>query len=263
MSRQETLTKYYNERNEDDRLLSRFGQVEFSITVRFIEKYLKPGMRILEIGAGTGRYSHYFARKGYAVDAVELVEKNIEKFKKNTVSGEDVSIVQGDAVDLNGIEDNQYDIVLHLGPMYHLSADSEREKAIAEALRVTKPRGKLFIAYIMNEMTVINYFFRTGHIADKEKREELIRSNWRFFENKEKGISFYRIEDVDALMAKFNVNRLHLVGTEMISGAMRDLLCSLSDEAFEDYVEYVYSICERKDMIGLSGHLLDVFEKTE
>ena len=127
MSRQETLTKYYNERNEDDRLLSRFGQVEFSITVRFIEKYLKPGMRILEIGAGTGRYSHYFARKGYAVDAVELVEKNIEKFKKNTVSGEDVSIVQGDAVDLNGIEDNQYDIVLHLGPMYHLSADSERE----------------------------------------------------------------------------------------------------------------------------------------
>lgn len=261
MDRKEILENYYSEWNEDDRLLSRFGQVEFLTTIRFIEKYLKPGMKILEVGAGTGRYSHYFARKGYAVHAVELVDRNIEGFKEKTLSGENVTIVQGDAVNLHMLKDNEYDIVLHLGPMYHLFTESERKAAVREALRVTKPSGIVFMAYILNEMTVINYFFRNGHINEKEARDEIISSNWRFAENRRKHLAFYRIEDVHTLMSGFSVNRLHLVGTEMISGAMRELLLSMTDEEFGYYTEYIYSICERPDMIGLSGHLLDIFEK--
>lgn len=261
MDRKEILENYYSEWNEDDRLLSRFGQVEFLTTIRFIEKYLKPGMKILEVGAGTGRYSHYFARKGYMVDAVELVETNIIEFKEKTLPNENVNIVQGDAVNLYMLKDNDYDIVLHLGPMYHLSTDADRKAAIKESLRVVKPNGKVFMAYILNEMTVINYFFRNGHIYDEDERNSIISSNWRFKENKRKHLAFYRIEDVNTLMSEFNVKRLHLVGTEMISGAMRELLLSMSDEEFLYYTDYIYSICERADMIGMSGHLLDVFEK--
>ena len=261
IDRKEILENYYSEWNEDDRLLSRFGQVEFLITIRFIEKYLMPGMKILEVGAGTGRYSHYFARKGYEVHAVELVEKNIDGFKEKTLSNENITIVQGDAVNLCMVKDNAYDIVLHLGPMYHLSTKSERKTAIREAIRVTKPNGKVFMAYILNEMTVINYFFRNGYINEKEARENIISSNWRFRENKRKHLAFYRIEDINVLMSEFNVNRLHLVGTEMISGAIRELLLAMSDEEFFYYTEYIYSICERTDMIGMSGHLLDIFEK--
>lgn len=261
MDRKEILENYYSEWNEDDRLLSRFGQVEFLTTIRFVEKYLKPGMKILEVGAGTGRYSHYFARKGYTVDAVELTERNIAGFKEKTLPNEKVSIVQGDAVNLCMLKDNAYDIVLHLGPMYHLAAESERKAAISEALRVTKPNGKVFMAYILNEMTVINYFFRNGHINEAEAREQIISSNWRFEENKRKHLAFYRIEDINSLMSGFDSNRLHLVGTEMLSGAMRELLLSMSDEEFFYYTEYIYSICERTDMIGMSGHLLDIFEK--
>lgn len=158
------------------------------------------------------------------------------------------------------VKDNEYDIVLHLGPMYHLT-EEERKAAVKEALRVTKPGGKVFMAYILNEMTVINYFFRNGHINEEEARNEILSSNWKFAENKRKHLAFYRIEDVNALMDGFDVNRLHLVGTEMISGAMRELLLEMSDEEFFYYTEYVFSICERADMIGMSGHLLDVFEK--
>lgn len=261
MDRKEILENYYNEWNEDDRLLSRFGQVEFLTTIRYIEKYLKPGMKILEVGAGTGRYSHYFARKGYTVDAVELVERNIAGFKEKTLPNEKVNVVQGDAVNLCMIKDDEYDIVLHLGPMYHLATESERKAAVSEALRVTKPCGRIFMAYILNEMTVINYFFRNGHINDVTEREEIVSSNWRFKENKRKHLAFYRIEDINSLMSEFNVNRLHLVGTEMISGAMRELMLAMTDDEFLCYTEYIHSICERTDMIGLSGHLLDVFEK--
>lgn len=263
MDRKEILENYYNEWNEDDRLLSRFGQVEFLTTVRFVERYLKPGMKILEVGAGTGRYSHYFARKGYTVQAVELVENNIVGFRKKTLPEEDISIVQGDAVNLCMLKDNEYDIVLHLGPMYHLSTEAERKAAIAEALRVTKTNGKVFMAYILNEMTVINHFFRNGHINDTEERKAILSSNWRFKENKSKHICFYRIEDINALMRCFDVKRLHLIGTEMCSGGMRELLMTMNEEEFLYYTEYIYSICERSDMIGLSGHLLDIFEKKE
>ena len=71
------LTQFYSQYDEDGRLLSKHGRVEFLTTMRYIEKYLRPGMRVLEIGAGTGRYSHTLARQGYPVDAVELVQRNI------------------------------------------------------------------------------------------------------------------------------------------------------------------------------------------
>ena len=69
----EALTEYYGNYDEDGRLTSRHGKVEFLTTVKYIDKYLKRGDRIIEIGAGTGRYSHFFAQQGYQVDAVELI----------------------------------------------------------------------------------------------------------------------------------------------------------------------------------------------
>lgn len=79
-----TLSNYYQNYDEDGRLLSRHGMVEYLTTMTYIEKYLCPGMRIMEIGAATGRYSHALARKGFPVDAVELVPHNIEIFQKNS-----------------------------------------------------------------------------------------------------------------------------------------------------------------------------------
>ena len=79
------LTEFYSNYDEDNRLRSKHGMVEFLTTMRYIEKYLQPGMRILEVGAATGRYSHALAQAGYQVDAVELVEHNIEIFRQKTV----------------------------------------------------------------------------------------------------------------------------------------------------------------------------------
>lgn len=76
------LIDFYNHYDEDSRLRPKHGTVEFLTTMRYIEKYRKPGDCVLEIGAGTGRYSHALARQGYKVDAVELIEHNIEIFQK-------------------------------------------------------------------------------------------------------------------------------------------------------------------------------------
>lgn len=92
---------YTSHCDEEARLLSRHGNVEFLTTVKYVEDYLKENMRIIEIGAGTGRYSHYFAQKGYEVDAVELVEHNIKVFKMKTKPCEKITIRQGNALDLS------------------------------------------------------------------------------------------------------------------------------------------------------------------
>ena len=111
------LTKYYSNYDEEGRLLSKHGQVEYLTTMRYIGKYLQPGMRILEVGSATGRYSHTLAQAGYQVDAVELVEHNIEIFRQKTIPGENVTIRQGDARNLSFYEDNTFDITLVLGPI--------------------------------------------------------------------------------------------------------------------------------------------------
>jgi len=62
METNQFLENYYKNFDEDNRLSSRHGTVEFLTTMRYIERYLTPGAKIIEIGAGTGRYSHKLAR---------------------------------------------------------------------------------------------------------------------------------------------------------------------------------------------------------
>lgn len=155
----EELKAYYESWDEDARLASRHGQVEFLTTMHFIDRYLRPGMRVLEIGAGTGRYSHALAQCGYEVDAVELIAHNINVFRQKTQPGERVTIRQSNAPDLADFADGSYDVTLLLGPMYHLHTEGEQKRALQEALRVTRRGGVLFAAYCGNDATMFQCGF--------------------------------------------------------------------------------------------------------
>lgn len=106
MKTNQYIIDYYNSYDEDSRLSPKHGTVEFLTTMRYIEKYIKPGSRVLEIGAGTGRYSHALARQGYMVDAVELVPHNIEVFRRHMLPTEHITITQGNALDLSAFPDD-------------------------------------------------------------------------------------------------------------------------------------------------------------
>lgn len=255
------LTDFYSNYDEEGRLLSRNGSVEFLTTVRYIEKYLRPGMRILEIGAATGRYSHALAQRGYQVDAVELVQHNIDLFREKTLPGENVTIRQGNALDLNFYENNTFDITLLLGPMYHLFTKPEQKKALSEAIRVTKPGGVIFAAYCGNEATMIQYCFGRGMIREKRYRELIDPVTFKASSDPAELFELYRREDIDALMADFAVERLHYVGTDMATHYMRATIDEMDDELFDLYLQYHFVICERSDLVGASHHILDVFRK--
>lgn len=255
------LTEYYGSYDEDSRLRSKHGMVEFLTTMRYIEKYLRPGMRVLEIGAATGRYSHALAQKGYEVDAIELVQHNIEIFKQKTLPGEKVTIQQGNAKDLYMLESNTFDITLLLGPMYHLFTVEEQRKALAEAIRVTKKGGVLFAAYCGNDATMVQYCFGRGKLQEQRYRDLVDFETFKASSDPAELFALYRREDIDALMADFPVKRLHYVGTDMATNYMRQCIDEMDDEFFGVYLRYHFAICERADMVGVSHHILDVFRK--
>lgn len=255
------LTQYYSSYDEENRLLSRHGSVEYLTTMRYIEKYLKPGMRILEIGAATGRYSHALARQGYRVDAVELIQHNIEIFKAKRQPGEQVTIRQGNAIDLPFLGDDQYDITLLLGPMYHLFTTQDQKKALAEAVRVTKPGGVIFAAYCGNDATMVQYCFGRGMLREKRYQELVDPVTFKASSDPAELFELYRKEDIDSLMAGFPVTRLHYLGTDMATNYMRSTIDEMNDELFAMYLKYHFVICERSDMVGTSHHILDVFRK--
>ena len=255
------LSEYYGSYDEDNRLCSQHGSVELLTTMRYVEKYLQPGMRVLEIGAATGRYSHALARQGYKVDAVELVQHNIDIFKDNILPGEDVRIFHGNAKNLDMLGDNTYDITLLLGPMYHLFTVPEQLEALSEAIRVTKKGGVIFAAYCGNEATMVQYCFGRGMIKEQRYRDLVDPVTFKASSDPAELFELYRKEDIDKLMAVFPVTRLHYVGTDMATNYMRQAIDEMDDELFGLYLRYHFAICERSDLVGASHHILDIFRK--
>lgn len=257
----QVLTEYYENYDEDSRLLSKHGSVEFLTTMRYIEKYLCPGMRICEIGAATGRYSHTLARRGYLLDAVELIAHNIDVFKANTQSGENVRIFQGNAKNLDMLDDDTYDITLLLGPMYHLFTVPEQLQALSEAIRVTKKGGVVFAAYCGNDATMVQYCFGRGMLKLQKYRDLVDPVTFKASSDPAELFELYRKEDIDALMSAFSVKRLHYIGTDMATNYMRAAIDEMDEELFDLYLKYHFTICERSDLVGASHHILDVFRK--
>lgn len=255
------LSNYYEQYDEDGRLTSKYGMVEYITTMKYIEKYLKPGMRVMEIGAATGRYSHALAQRGYQVDAVELVGHNIEIFKQNTVPGEPVTITQGNAMDLSAFESGTYDITLLLGPMYHLYTIEDKRKALSEAIRVTKKGGVVFAAYCMGDASVLSYGFIRGEIYNIIEKCMIDPETFDTFSNPWDIFELHRKEDIDALRTEFDVTQLHFVATDGYANHMRSTLAEMDDGMYELYIKYHLATCERQDMIGYSHHTLDIFRK--
>jgi ubiquinone/menaquinone biosynthesis C-methylase UbiE len=229
--------------------------------MKYINKYLKKGMRVLEVGAGTGRYSLTIAEKGFQVDAVELIQHNIDIFRSKIADNYNVDIRQGNAVDLSFYKDETFDITLVLGPLYHLFNESDKKQAISEALRVTKKGGIILVSYCMYEATIIGWGFQNGNILAGIQDGIVDKDTFKCLSNPSLLFEMYRKEEIDKLMEGYKVERLHFVATDLATNYMRNTIDNMDERMFEIYMNYHFSICERPDLVGATHHSLDVFAK--
>ena len=256
------LNEYYTSYNEEGRLLSRHGQVEYLTTMKYIRESLE-GLEdpaVLEVGAGTGRYSVTLAKEGLRVTAVELVEHNLALLKQKLDGSEPITALQGNALDLSALPDEAFDLTMLLGPMYHLYTKEDKLRALSEAVRVTKPGGRILVAYCMNEPSVVMYVFWNNHLREATEQNMMTEDFHAVSEPKDL-FEMVRTEDIAALDAALPVERLKLVATDGATNYNRECIDAMDDETFARWMDFHFATCERQDLIGASHHPLDILRK--
>jgi len=255
------LITYYNKFNEEKRLDTKHGKVEFFTAIKYIEEYLEKldNPKIVDIGAGTGKYSCYFSDKGYDVTALELVKHNLRVIESKN---RNIKVYQANAVDLSKFKDESYDITILFGPMYHLITMDEKIQALSEAKRITKKNGLIFISYCMNEYAIITHGFIDNNIKDSIK-EKLVDENYKITPKKDDLYSFVRLEDIDYLKDKLNLEREKIISQDGPTEYIKKIINKMDEETFKIYLDYHYKTCERKELLGSSRHILDILRKIE
>ena len=255
----ENLIKYYNKFNEDKRLTRRHGIIEYRTTIKYINKYLNTmtNPKIIDIGAGTGAYSIPLANEGYDVTAVELIKHNLMTLKSKSNK---VKTYQGNAIDLSKFKDNTFDIVLLFGPMYHLISNEDKLKALSEAKRILKNNGLIFISYYMNEYAIITHGFIENTIKEDIKNN-LIDNTFHITPKEDDLYSMVRLEDINYYKDTLNLKRVKILSQDGPTDYLRSTINKMDDETFELYYKYQLSICERKELLGSSSHVLDILKK--
>lgn len=263
------LESYYGKFDEDHRLKTRHGQVEFFVTMKNIlaaanEKALQgqniaaaqsaQPLRILDVGAATGAYSVPLSKQGFDVTAVELVKSNLEKLR---AKHEKVKCWQGDARDLHFLDDATFDIVLMLGPLYHLHTEEDKLKALSEASRVAKKGGLIFCAYTMNEYAVTQYCFGQNKIKENIAAGQ-IDKNFKTISRDGDLYSYVRLEDINALQKKSGLERFKIFSPDGPADYMRRELNAMDEETFDLFKNYALEISERPELLGAGSHLVDV-----
>lgn len=261
------IEEFYNKFNEDKRLKTRHGQVEYRVTMHYVNRYieeLKPET-IADIGAGAGAYTVPLLKEGHSVIAIDLVQYNLGRLKQN-VTAEDESLLDNltikkrNAMKLREIDDNITDITLLLGPMYHLDNLEDRRRALSEAIRITRPGGVIFVAYIMNEYAILMHGFNEHTILNDINTgnvDALYKVN-----NDGNVYSYVRLEDIDDVIKDMPVKREVLFSPDGAANHLRPVLNSLSDEEFEEFVRYQLSVSARPELLGAGAHTVDVLSVT-
>ena len=256
----EILRSFYDDIDEDSRLnRSRQGQLEYLTTIDYIHRYAKTGAKILEIGAGTGRYSIALAKEGYNVTAVELVESNLEVLKNNSVGIENIISYQGDALNLDRFEDNQFDITLLFGPMYHLYDKKEVHKALDEAIRVTRIGGIILTAFLSVYAIMNNNYLKETLAAGIEMNFD---DNYKVKHFEDQLFTGYDIVEFEELFESHNTKYLTTAAVDnILETAERRTDFKMSDADFELFVKYHLATCEKRELLGSSSHLLYICKK--
>lgn len=250
------LERYYNKFNEEHRLTTRHGMVEYTTTMKYIHDCIggREGLRILDIGAGTGRYSVPLSQEGHNVTAVELVERNLKVLESKHSQ---VNCWPGNALDLHFLKEEYFDITLIFGPLYHLHTQEERLKAFEQARRVTKKGGIILAAYVMDDYSVITYCFKQHHALECRENNTLTK-DFHSVCREEDLYCYLRLNDINELNEKTGLERMKIIAADGSADYIRKELNEMSEEEFSMFLEYHLANCERMELLGASSHTVDI-----
>lgn len=159
----EIVDFYSNTIDEADRLTgSADGRLELVRTQELLRAVLPVAPAdVLDVGGGPGAHAEWLTKDGYRVRLVDPVPRHVER-----AAGAGLAAELGDARAL-GADDHSYDVVLLLGPLYHLLEGEDRRQALAEARRVVRPGGLVAAAAINRYASLFEHTATTFLARDR------------------------------------------------------------------------------------------------
>ena len=256
------LKQYGDGSKEENRhKRSRASSLEFYYTKKHLEPFISKETRILEIGCGTGYYGMYYADKCKEYCGVDIVPSHIEIFRKKIEESGycNLTCSVGDATDLTEIESNSYDVVLCLGPLYHLSP-KEAEAVVAECFRISKPKGIVAISYI-NKIGLYAGACISTEFMDypNESGNKMLEDGCDF---EKPGLYWYTTpEDMERITRKYGLEKIHNLGTDFY--IFMKYIDKASDEKFELIKPLYDQMAFHESCTGISNHALLICRKRD
>ncbi|OPA72879.1 hypothetical protein BVG16_31680 [Paenibacillus selenitireducens] len=261
------VIQYYEAYTEEIRFTRNSSKIEFLTSVKALSPQISDASCILDVGAGTGAYSFYFAERGHQVTAIDITPRHIDAIRQQLASSPhelELEARLGDATNLCDIAAESYDVVLCMGPMYHLVEESQQRKCIEECLRVLKPGGILAVAYI-NKLSILPMLvnkepdFVRESVVQKILQEGTIQSGeadcfWT-------DAHFATPSSITSLLTSYAVKEVDHLGTDGVSHTISRSVDVLSEEQFQAWLLYHEATCREPSILGLSTHGLFIGEK--
>jgi len=248
-----TIQEYYMTYAEDERLLKDYShRIEYDTTIEMIRKYSGNVKTILDIGAGTGLYSFYFSQRDFDVTAFEYSEANIKILKEKNLliaEQEQINIIQGDARDLEELKDNSFDLVLCMGPIYHLGDKDDKSKVINECKRVVKDNGIIVVAYL-NRMA--QYVKSVSEDPDNVDDDKLLNSSVFKFDSP---------EYIEEIHDECNIEKITNFSADGLSYLLKHSINDFTHEQYTKWFENHIATCEDPSLLGYSLHGLYIGRK--
>lgn len=260
------VVSYYETYKEEDRLTTNNARkIEFVTTIRILDSIIGGNKNILDCAAGTGRYAFYFADKGHKVTATDITPRHID-YIRNELENKHYSMESFvlDATDMTCFDDETFDVVLNMGPLYHLTEEGKRYQCFTESLRVLKKGGLLVAAYIprlyLNQMIAmsdikyldmefLNQIKDTGILKHEDPK-----CFWT-------DTYYSSYEEMEELFRKHAIKTVKHFAQDGLLPMLKKKADQWNDEQFKMWCDYHCSVCEEKSIIGMSNHVVIVGRK--
>lgn len=259
------VQSYYDASVEQEWLRLENGYYEFEINKRYIDRYVKRGFRLLDVGGGPGRYSLHLASRGVDVTLFDLSNENtLFAEKKAADAGLPLHTICADARDLDEKVEGLFDAILLMGPLYHLLKEEDRFHVVEACIRKLKPGGYLFVAFISMVGGMI--------YAGREAPESILWEGEDTFyekliaEEDFAGTAFTQAffispSNIMPFMERFPLRKLHLVASEGVSAPFKDRILERSPEVRDKWLALSLALCEREEFFSFAEHFLYVGQK--
>ena len=262
---QHVIDSYENAREEDRLTTNNARRIELLTTLRAFGSLFPGGGRVLDCAAGTGVYAFHLAEEGYEVTATDLTPRHIElireRLKYTTL---EMPTAVADATDLSLFSDEQFDIVLNMGPFYHLTEADQREQCLGECLRVLRPGGLLVTAYIPRTFVFPYVALSDSKYLDPALCAQLLTSGVLRHDDPNcfwTDTYYSSPEEMEALYHGHSLTIVDHFSQDGIAPLLRERIDAMDEQQFQVWCDYHYSICRQPSMLGASNHVAIVGRK--